>query len=84
MNVEANTMAVNELFDFTGRSVVITGGGKGIGKVYVEEFAEAGARVAAADIDVDAAKTVAESLNKANLETIGQGSISPAKSQRRP
>ena len=53
-------MAVNERFDFSGLSVVITGGGKGIGKVYVEEFAKAGARVAAADIDVDAAKGVAE------------------------
>ena len=66
-------MAVNERFDFTGRSVLVTGGGKGIGKVYVEEFAKAGARVAAADIDVGAAKSVAESLTKANLEAIGLG-----------
>src|ERR1700691_818345 len=66
-------MAVNERFDFSGRSVLVTGGGKGIGKVYVEEFAKAGARVAAADIDVEAAKGVAESLTKANLETIGLG-----------
>ncbi len=66
-------MSVNERFDFTGRSVVVTGGGKGIGKVYVEEFAKAGARVAAADIDVDAAKSVAESLTKSNLEAIGLG-----------
>jgi 3-oxoacyl-[acyl-carrier protein] reductase len=66
-------MAVNERFDFTGRSVLVTGGGKGIGKVYVEEFAKAGARVVAADIDVDAAKSVAESLTKANLEAIGLG-----------
>jgi 3-oxoacyl-[acyl-carrier protein] reductase len=66
-------MAVNERFDFTGRSVLVTGGGKGIGKVYVEEFAKAGACVAAADIDVDAAKSVAESLTKANLTAIGLG-----------
>jgi 3-oxoacyl-[acyl-carrier protein] reductase len=66
-------MAVNERFDFTGRSVVITGGGKGIGKIYVEEFAKAGARVIAADIDVDAAKSVAESLTKAGLDTVGLG-----------
>ncbi len=66
-------MAVNERFDFSGRSVLITGGGKGIGKVYVEEFAKAGARVAAADIDVEAAKGVAASLTKAGLQAIALG-----------
>ncbi len=64
-------MAVNERFDLEGRSVVITGGGKGIGKVYAEEFAKAGARVTAADIDVDAAKDVADSLSRANLDAFG-------------
>jgi 3-oxoacyl-[acyl-carrier protein] reductase len=66
-------MAVNERFDFSGRSVLITGGGKGIGKVYAEEFAKAGARVAAADIDVAAAESVAASLTKAGLEAFGLG-----------
>ncbi len=66
-------MAVNERFDFTGRSVVITGGGKGLGKVYAEEFAKAGAHVVAADIDVKAAEAVASSLNGAGLSTLGIG-----------
>jgi 3-oxoacyl-[acyl-carrier protein] reductase len=66
-------MAVNERFDFTGRSVVVTGGGKGIGKVYVEEFAKAGARVVAADIDADAARNVAETLRQAGFEAVGLG-----------
>jgi 3-oxoacyl-[acyl-carrier protein] reductase len=66
-------MAVNERFDFSARSVLITGGGKGIGKVYAEEFAKAGARVAAADIDVAAAESVAASLTKAGLEAFGLG-----------
>ncbi len=66
-------MAVNERFDFSDCRVLITGGGKGIGKVYVEEFAKAGARVAAADIDVAAAESVAASLTKAGLEVFGLG-----------
>jgi 3-oxoacyl-[acyl-carrier protein] reductase len=66
-------MPVNERFDFAGRSVIVTGGGKGIGKVYVEEFAKAGARVVAADIDADAAKAVAEALQKSGCEVLGLG-----------
>jgi 3-oxoacyl-[acyl-carrier protein] reductase len=66
-------MAENERFDFSGRSVVITGGGKGIGKVYVEEFAKAGARVVVADIDADAAESVAASLRDAGSEAFGIG-----------
>ncbi len=62
---------MNERFDLTGRSVIITGGGKGIGKVYAQEFAKAGARVVAADIDGAAAQSVAEALAAQGFETIG-------------
>jgi 3-oxoacyl-[acyl-carrier protein] reductase len=55
-------MTANERFDLTGRTVIITGGGKGIGKVYSQEFAKAGARVVAADIDAAAARAVADAL----------------------
>ena len=66
-------MAVNERFDFSGRSVVITGGGKGIGKVYAEEFAKVGARVVAADIDAVAAENVAAALRQSGFEALGLG-----------
>jgi 3-oxoacyl-[acyl-carrier protein] reductase len=64
-------MVADARFDLTGRVVVITGGGKGIGKVYSQEFAKAGARVVAADIDGAAAKAVATELSGQGLAAIG-------------
>ena len=52
----------NERFDLRGRVVIITGGGKGIGRVYAEQFARAGAKVIAADIDEQAAMTTAADI----------------------
>ena len=41
--------------------VIVTGGGKGIGRVYCRELAKAGCKVVAADVDDDGnAETVAE------------------------
>jgi 3-oxoacyl-[acyl-carrier protein] reductase len=62
---------MNQRFDLIGRTVIITGGGKGIGKVYSEEFAKAGAHVVAADIDAAAAKSVAEALVAQGLQVVG-------------
>ncbi len=66
-------MTVNARFDLSGRTVIVTGGGKGIGKVYAEEFAKVGARVVAADIDAEAAKAVAGALAEAGCEALGLG-----------
>jgi 3-oxoacyl-[acyl-carrier protein] reductase len=49
-------------FDLTGLVVIVTGGGKGIGKVYSQEFARAGAMVVAADIDGASAEQVAKGI----------------------
>src|SRR5262249_15424420 len=49
----------------------IIGQGRRRGKIYSQEFAKAGARVVAADIDGAAAKPVAEALAAQGLETVG-------------
>jgi len=45
-----------------GRSVVITGSGRGLGRAFAEGFAAAGARVAVADLDQSAAEQTADQL----------------------
>ena len=64
-------MADNQRFDLAGRIAIVTGGGKGIGKVYAQEFARAGAKVVTADIDGAAAQAVAQAIVSGNGEAIG-------------
>ncbi len=52
--------------------VIITGGGKGIGRAYVKAFAEAGARVFIADIDSSAAETLAVELRHKGHRVLGR------------
>ncbi len=47
-----------------GKVVIVTGGGHGIGQAYCEGFTRSGSRVVVADIDKDAADTVAADLGK--------------------
>src|SRR6266545_3217640 len=47
-------------FDLSGRNAVVTGGAMGIGHGIVTRFVEAGANVVVADLDGEAAATVAE------------------------
>ena len=64
-------MQANPRFDLSGQTIIITGGGKGIGKVYAREFARVGARVVAADIDGGAANEVAEAIRAEGGDCIG-------------
>lgn len=54
-------------FDLTGKVVLVTGGGRGIGAAIVTRFAEAGAEVIAANRTVDVADTLAAELSQRAL-----------------
>ncbi len=56
--------------DFEGRVAVVTGGGGGIGAALGEAFAARGMRVVLADIDLDAAQTVADRLQSRGGDAI--------------
>lgn len=52
-------------FDLAGRAIIVTGGGTGIGKVYSQRLAQAGARVVIADLKGEDAMRLAEELQSA-------------------
>jgi 3-oxoacyl-[acyl-carrier protein] reductase len=54
-------------FDLTDRVIIVTGGAKGIGKIYSTRLAEAGARVVIADIDEAANKALATELSERGM-----------------
>ena len=65
--------------DFNGKTVIVTGGAKGIGEAVTREFARAGANVFCADVDVDAgARIGAESASLAGSITFVNTDVSQA------
>ena len=57
-------------FDLTDRVVVVTGGGKGIGRVYCQALAAAGAHVIVADIAGDEAEQCAHDIGAGGGEAV--------------
>ena len=60
----------NQSFNLAGKVVIVTGGGTGIGKVYSQRLAEAGARVVLADIVAKECDAVAAAIRDKGGEAI--------------
>jgi NAD(P)-dependent dehydrogenase (short-subunit alcohol dehydrogenase family) len=54
----------------TEKTVIVTGGGSGIGRAICKEFAQQGATVAVADINVEAARAVAKEIGSESRKAI--------------
>jgi len=59
------------LFDMTGRTVIVTGGTRGIGRALAEGYVSAGARVVIASRKAEACKETAEHLRSMGGQAIG-------------
>ncbi|MFL6082435.1 MAG: SDR family NAD(P)-dependent oxidoreductase [Mycobacterium sp.] len=66
-----NREAFDRLFDMTGRTVIVTGGTRGIGLALAEGFILAGARVVVASRKPDACEKAAEHLRGLGGQAIG-------------
>ncbi len=60
-------------FGLSNKAVIVTGGAGGLGRTFAKAFADAGARVAIADIDADAAASAARSIAAGEARCIGLG-----------
>ncbi|WP_280770454.1 SDR family oxidoreductase [Salipaludibacillus daqingensis] len=63
-------MRVQELFDLTNKTAIITGGGRGLGEQIAKAYAEAGANVVLCSRKLEACQEVSDELQKAGTKTL--------------
>ncbi len=67
----SGTFSATGLFDISGRTVIVTGGAVGIGKVYSRALGEVGTNVVIADIEAAAGAALAREIESHSNETGG-------------
>ena len=63
-------MLGKDVFDLAGRNVMVTGGGRGLGKAMALGLAEYGANVAIVDIDLDTAQGSAKEIKALGVQSL--------------
>ena len=63
-------MSVLDRFSLSGRTALVTGAGRGIGRSYCLALAEAGADVAVVDLDAENARAVAEEVSRMGRQSL--------------
>ena len=63
-------MSVYNLFDVTGRKALVTGAGRGIGRVLALALAEAGCDVSILEIDIKSAESTAKEIRQLERKSI--------------
>lgn len=64
------TVTVQELFDLSGKVAVVTGAGSGLGVVFAQALAEAGAMVVCADLNLEGAEQAANGIRHTGKEAL--------------
>ncbi|MFE2993291.1 SDR family NAD(P)-dependent oxidoreductase [Streptomyces sp. NPDC059262] len=69
---DVSASSLSELISLRERRVVVTGGGRGLGKAIADRLAEAGARLLVGDVDAELAKaTAAELADRHGSDAVG-------------
>ena len=63
----------SELFQLTGKTALVTGGGSGLGRAICCGLSDAGARVVAADISLANAEQTASLVKEGRRRSAGRG-----------
>ncbi len=71
------------MFDLRGKSAIVTGSTKGIGKAIAEAFAKQGANVVVSSRKADAVEAVTKDINENHADTVAGRSVFPATSPTR-
>jgi len=61
--IDVTDHSISELLSLAGRTAIVTGGGRGLGKAIANRLAEAGANVVIGDIDEELATNAAKNLD---------------------